>query len=60
MTLKKCQIQEADVSDHCVVYLKVKIKEQEKSMLWRLNIGILKENNEEEIKKDITMYVKEQ
>lgn len=28
-----------------VVYLKVKIREREKSMSWRLNVGILKENN---------------
>lgn len=58
--VKKCQIEEADVSDHCVVYLKVKLKAQEKSTLWRLNVGIL--NNKpivEELKKDITIYQKE-
>lgn len=58
--VKKCQNEEADVTDHCAVYLKVKLKTQDKSTLWRLNVGIL--NNKpivEERKKDIRIYQKE-
>lgn len=58
--VKKCKIQEADVSDNCAVYLEITLKVQKKSTLWRLNIGIL--NNKsvvEEIKKDITIYQNE-
>lgn len=58
--VKKCEIQEADVSDHCVVRLEVNLKVQKKSTLWRLNVGIW--NNKsivEELKKDITIYQKE-
>ena len=43
-----------------MVYLEVNLKPQEKSTLWRLNVGIL--NNKsivEELKKDITIYQKE-
>ena len=35
--VKKCEIQQVGVSDHCAVYLEVKLKPQEKSTLWRLD-----------------------
>ncbi len=38
--VKNCEIQEADISDHCAIYLKVYLKLHEKTTLWRLNVGI--------------------
>lgn len=58
--VRKCEILEADVSDHCAVYLEVKVRAREKSTLWRLNVGLL--NNKttvEEMREDITTYQKE-
>lgn len=58
--VKKCEIQQADVSDHCAVLLTVNLKVQEKNTLWRLNVGML--NNKlcvEELKKDIITYQNE-
>lgn len=58
--VKKCEIQEADVSDHCAVLLEVNLKVQEKNTLWRLNVGILNNKSSvEELKKDILTYQNE-
>lgn len=58
--VKECEIEAADVSDHCAVCLKMQLKTQEKRQLWRLNVGIL--NNRilvEEIKAEIATYMAE-
>lgn len=58
--VKECEIQQADVSDHCAIHLIVHLKGQEKNTLWRLNVGIL--NNKsyvEELKKDFITYQNE-
>lgn len=50
--VKECEIQQADVSDHCAIHLIVNLKGQEKNTLWRLNVGILNnKSNMEELKK---------
>jgi len=57
---KKCEIQEADVSDHCAVHLEVSLKVQEKNTLRRLNVGILNNKSSvEELKEDIITYQNE-
>ena len=58
--VKECEIEGADVSDHCTVYLKIQLKPQEKRKLWRLNVGILNDKVlVEEIKEEIKTYLTE-
>lgn len=59
--VKECEIQQADVSDHCAIHLIVNLKGQEKNTLWRLNVGILNnKSNMEELKKFSKLKKKQQ
>lgn len=56
--VKECEIEGADISDHSAVYVKLHLKPQEKSKLWRLNVGILNDTaTVDEIKKEIKLYL---
>lgn len=47
--VKECEIGAADVSDHNPLYLKININNRKRHTVWRLNVGIL--NNEQRIEK---------
>lgn len=58
--IKECEIEGADVSDHCAMCLKIQLDTQKKIKQWRLNVGIL--NDEvlvREMTEEISTYLTE-
>lgn len=58
--VKSCRIGQRDVSDHSGVYLKIQLQNKRKNTLWRLNTGIL--NNQEfiaGITSELDLYIQE-
>lgn len=56
--IQGCQIGVADVSDHSAVYMWICLSDRKRNTLWRLNAGLLNNNQVvEQIKKDIESYL---
>lgn len=56
--VKKCHIGCMDVSDHCPVYMSVKIGTTLKETLWKLNSSILNKDTAEHLTNEIEEYLK--
>lgn len=55
----KCDIGIMDLSDHSPVYLTLRLTNERKTTLWRLNSNLLKGHMKEEMIKDIQSYIEE-
>lgn len=53
--VKECEIEGADISDHCALVLKIQLNTQKKIKQWRLNVGIL---NDQILVKEISEEIK--
>lgn len=58
--VKECRIGGTDVSDNNPLYIKIRLKNRTRHTLWRLNVGLLNnEQRKEKIKTEIVTYIKE-
>ena len=56
----ECKIGGADVSDHNPLYLKMCLSNRKRNTVWRLNVGILNnEQRKEKVKAEIKRYIEE-
>lgn len=57
--VEKCDIGIMDLSDHCPLYLTLRLVSEKKTTIWRLNSNILKGHMKEEIMKELQTYIED-
>lgn len=55
--IEKCDFGIRDISDHSPVYMTLALSNETKSMLWGLNVNVLRGQMKEEFIRDIQMYI---
>lgn len=55
--VQNCHIGSMDLSDHCPLYLTLRVTHSRKLTLWKLNASILNKNRAEQFAKDIKDYL---
>ena len=56
--VSECEIGAADVSDHNPVFLKIKLNSRKRQTVWRLNMGMLNnEQRKERVREELQAYI---